>query len=64
MNHLPNNIDVYSATVPNPYESAYAFHYGNASWIEDSDVHDLSKETLHKPYQSCHAVWKPDYFQD
>ncbi|PIO12329.1 hypothetical protein AB205_0037930 [Aquarana catesbeiana] len=73
MIHLPNNIDVHSATVPNPHESSYAFHYGkNVNWIEDSDVDDLSKETLQTvftgkathQYQSCDAVWKPDYFKD
>ncbi|PIO33734.1 hypothetical protein AB205_0155550, partial [Aquarana catesbeiana] len=59
MNHLPN-IDVYPTIVANPHKSSYAC-YGekqdtypcylySISWIEDSDVEDLSKETLHSFY--------------
>ncbi|XP_076979507.1 legumain [Tamandua tetradactyla] len=61
MNHLPNNIDVYATTAANPSESSYACYYDekrstylgdlySVSWMEDSDVEDLTKETLHKQY--------------
>ncbi|KAM5129016.1 legumain [Mantella aurantiaca] len=61
MNHLPNNIDVYATTAANSRESSYACYYDSlrdtylgdlysVSWMEDSDVEDLSKETLHKQF--------------
>ncbi|KAM4830390.1 legumain [Urocitellus parryii] len=62
MNHLPNNINVYATTAANPKESSYACYYDekrntylgdwySVNWMEDSDVEDLTKETLHKQYQ-------------
>ncbi|XP_026976200.1 legumain [Sagmatias obliquidens] len=62
MSHLPPNIDVYATTAANPRESSYACYYDEArstflgdwysvNWMEDSDVEDLTKETLHKQYQ-------------
>ncbi|KAG8449025.1 hypothetical protein GDO86_015910 [Hymenochirus boettgeri] len=61
MNHLPNNIDVYATTAANPHESSYACYYDeerdtylgdlySVSWMEDSDVEDLTKETLHRQF--------------
>lgn len=61
MNHLPNDINVYATTAANPNESSYACYYDeerntylgdwySVNWMEDSDVEDLSKETLHKQY--------------
>lgn len=61
MNHLPDNIDVYATTAANPNESSYACYYDeerstylgdwySVNWMEDSDVEDLTKETLHKQY--------------
>ncbi|CAI9561102.1 unnamed protein product [Staurois parvus] len=61
MNHLPNNIDVYATTAANSHESSYACYYDekrdtylgdlySVSWMEDSDVEDLLKETLHKQF--------------
>ncbi|KAM4691022.1 legumain [Rhinophrynus dorsalis] len=61
MNHLPNNINVYATTAANPHESSYACYYDekrdtylgdlySVSWMEDSDVEDLTKETLHKQF--------------
>lgn len=61
MNHLPNDINVYATTAANPNESSYACYYDeerntylgdwySVNWMEDSDVEDLSRETLHKQY--------------
>ncbi|XP_062945542.1 legumain [Cynocephalus volans] len=61
MNHLPDNINVYATTAANPSESSYACYYDeerntylgdwySVNWMEDSDVEDLTKETLHKQY--------------
>ncbi|KAG9462367.1 hypothetical protein GDO78_014267, partial [Eleutherodactylus coqui] len=61
MNHLPNNINVYATTAANPHESSYACYYDekrdtylgdlySVSWMEDSDVEDLKKETLHEQF--------------
>ncbi|PIO25224.1 hypothetical protein AB205_0208710, partial [Aquarana catesbeiana] len=61
MNHLPNNIDVYATTSANPHEFSYACYYDkkrntylgdyySVSWMEDSDMEDLSQETLYKQY--------------
>ncbi|XP_053456926.1 legumain [Nycticebus coucang] len=61
MNHLPEDINVYATTAANPRESSYACYYDEArstylgdwysvNWMEDSDVEDLTKETLHKQY--------------
>ncbi|XP_042548556.1 legumain isoform X2 [Dipodomys spectabilis] len=62
MNHLPHDINVYATTAANPNESSYACYYDDArgtylgdwysvNWMEDSDVEDLTKETLHRQYQ-------------
>ncbi|MBN3309658.1 legumain [Amia ocellicauda] len=62
MNHLPTDIDVYATTASNPHESSYACYYDDkrdtylgdvysVSWMEDSDVEDLSKETLIKQFK-------------
>ncbi|XP_049755448.1 legumain [Elephas maximus indicus] len=62
MKHLPNDINVYATTAANPSESSYACYYDeergtylgdwySVNWMEDSDVEDLTKETLHKQYQ-------------
>ncbi|XP_023587517.1 legumain [Trichechus manatus latirostris] len=62
MKHLPNDINVYATTAANPRESSYACYYDeergtylgdwySVNWLEDSDVEDLTKETLHKQYQ-------------
>ncbi|XP_054423089.1 legumain [Pteronotus mesoamericanus] len=62
MRHLPNDINVYATTAANPDESSYACYYDeerstylgdwySVNWMEDSDVEDLTKETLHKQYQ-------------
>ncbi|XP_068110713.1 legumain [Hyperolius riggenbachi] len=61
MNHLPNNINIYATTAANPHESSYACYYDDKrdtylgdlysiSWMEDSDVEDLTKETLHQQF--------------
>uniref|UniRef100_A0A8I3PE64 Legumain n=1 Tax=Canis lupus familiaris TaxID=9615 RepID=A0A8I3PE64_CANLF len=57
MRHLPSNINA-----ANPSESSYACYYDekrstflgdwySVNWMEDSDVEDLTKETLHRQYQ-------------
>ncbi|XP_036591804.1 legumain [Trichosurus vulpecula] len=62
MNHLPDDINVYATTAANPAESSYACYYDeergtflgdwySVNWMEDSDVEDLTKETLHKQFQ-------------
>ncbi|ELK34139.1 Legumain [Myotis davidii] len=62
MRHLPTDINVYATTAANPDESSYACYYDeqrstylgewySVNWMEDSDVEDLTKETLHKQYQ-------------
>ncbi|KAK2493986.1 hypothetical protein MC885_016930 [Smutsia gigantea] len=62
MQHLPADINVYATTAANPTESSYACYYDeerstylgdwySVNWMEDSDVEDLTKETLHKQYQ-------------
>ncbi|XP_048217856.1 legumain [Perognathus longimembris pacificus] len=62
MNHLPHDINVYATTAANPSESSYACYYDeergtylgdwySVNWMEDSDVEDLTKETLHRQYQ-------------
>ncbi|KAF7251984.1 Legumain [Varanus komodoensis] len=61
MDHLPDDIDVYATTAANPDESSYACYYDeqretylgdwySVNWMEDSDVEDLKKETLHKQF--------------
>ncbi|XP_050809269.1 legumain isoform X2 [Gopherus flavomarginatus] len=61
MNHLADNINVYATTAANPRESSYACYYDDkrqtylgdwysVNWMEDSDVEDLKKETLHKQF--------------
>ncbi|XP_075048378.1 legumain [Mixophyes fleayi] len=61
MTNLPNNINVYATTAANPDESSYACYYDaerdtylgdlySVSWMEDSDMEDLAKETLHKQF--------------
>uniref|UniRef100_K7FJF9 Legumain n=1 Tax=Pelodiscus sinensis TaxID=13735 RepID=K7FJF9_PELSI len=61
MNHLAENINVYATTAANPKESSYACYYDDkrqtylgdwysVNWMEDSDVEDLGKETLHKQF--------------
>ncbi|XP_077124121.1 legumain [Ranitomeya variabilis] len=61
MNHLPSTINVYATTAANPHESSYACYYDaerdtylgdqySVSWMEDSDVEDLTKETLHQQF--------------
>ncbi|XP_073494380.1 legumain [Phyllobates terribilis] len=61
MNHLPSTINVYATTAANPHESSYACYYDaerdtylgdqySVSWMEDSDVEDLQKETLHQQF--------------
>ncbi|KAM7154545.1 legumain isoform 1-T3 [Molossus nigricans] len=62
MRLLPTNINVYATTAANPKESSYACYYDeqrstylgdwySVNWMEDSDVEDLTRETLHKQYQ-------------
>lgn len=62
MRLLPADINVYATTAANPKESSYACYYDeqrstylgdwySVNWMEDSDVEDLTKETLHKQYQ-------------
>ncbi|XP_008071136.1 legumain [Carlito syrichta] len=62
MNHLPDDINVYATTAANPRESSYACYYDekrstylgdwySVNWMEDSDVEDLTTETLHKQYR-------------
>ncbi|KAK6481260.1 legumain-like [Huso huso] len=57
MNHLPGNINVYATTAANSHESSYACYYDekretylgdwySVNWMEDSDVEDLTKETI------------------
>lgn len=62
MNHLPADIDVYATTAANSHESSYACYYDekrdtylgdwySVNWMEDSDVEDLTKETLQKQFK-------------
>lgn len=62
MTRLPADIDVYATTAANSHESSYACYYDEArdtylgdvysvKWMEDSDVEDLSKETLMKQFK-------------
>lgn len=62
MDHLPDDINVYATTAANPTESSYACYYDeerdtylgdwySVNWMEDSDMEDLTKETLHRQYQ-------------
>ncbi|XP_047668960.1 legumain [Tachysurus fulvidraco] len=62
MKPLPVDIDVYATTAANPHESSYACYYDEArdtylgdlysvKWMEDSDVEDLSKESLAKQFK-------------
>lgn len=62
MNHLPDDIDVYATTAANTHESSYACYYDekrdtylgdlySVNWMEDSDVEDLTKETLLKQFK-------------
>lgn len=54
---LPNNINVFASTAANPDESSYACYWDgdrqtylgdlySVNWMQDSDVEDLSAETL------------------
>ncbi|XP_015282652.1 PREDICTED: legumain [Gekko japonicus] len=62
MDALPDDINVYATTAANPKESSYACYYDekrqtylgdwySVNWMEDSDVEDLKRETLHKQFQ-------------
>ncbi|XP_012993003.1 legumain [Esox lucius] len=62
MTDLPADIDVYATTAANSHESSYACYYDekrdtylgdwySVNWMEDSDVEDLSKETLIKQFK-------------
>ncbi|KAF6351549.1 legumain [Rhinolophus ferrumequinum] len=62
MSSLPSDINVYATTAANPDESSYACYYDeqrstylgdwySVNWMEDSDVEDLTQETLHRQYQ-------------
>lgn len=55
-------VTVYATTAANPKESSYACYYDDerqtylgdwysVNWMEDSDLEDLRKETLHKQFQ-------------
>uniref|UniRef100_A0A7N0V2H5 legumain n=1 Tax=Kalanchoe fedtschenkoi TaxID=63787 RepID=A0A7N0V2H5_KALFE len=59
---LPENMNIYVTTAANPTESSYACYYDpeldnylgdsySVSWMEDSEAHDLGKETLDEQYQ-------------
>uniref|UniRef100_A0A2K6UH98 Legumain n=1 Tax=Saimiri boliviensis boliviensis TaxID=39432 RepID=A0A2K6UH98_SAIBB len=51
--HLPDDINVYATTAACYYDekrSMYPGDWYSANWMEDSDVDDLMKETLHKQY--------------
>uniref|UniRef100_A0A2R9AYX1 legumain n=1 Tax=Pan paniscus TaxID=9597 RepID=A0A2R9AYX1_PANPA len=61
MNHLPGDTNVYATTAANPRESSYTCYYDekrstylgdwySVNWMEDSDVEDLTNQTLHKQY--------------
>ncbi|CAL8283747.1 unnamed protein product [Lota lota] len=62
MTDLPADIDVYATTASNSHESSYACYYDDkrdtylgdwysVNWMEDSDVEDLTKETLVKQFK-------------
>ncbi|XP_019953480.2 legumain [Paralichthys olivaceus] len=62
MNTLPADINVYATTAANSHESSYACYYDekrdtylgdwySVNWMEDSDVEDLTKETLLKQFK-------------
>ncbi|XP_029568552.1 legumain [Salmo trutta] len=62
MTDLPADVDVYATTAANSHESSYACYYDDkretylgdwysVNWMEDSDVEDLSKETLIKQFK-------------
>ncbi|XP_055990425.1 legumain isoform X1 [Sorex fumeus] len=66
MKHLPDDINVYATTAANAVESSFACYYDekrstylgdwySVNWMEDSDVEDLRRETLHKQYQLVKA---------
>ncbi|KAM7253844.1 hypothetical protein ACFE04_031526 [Oxalis oulophora] len=57
---LPKDINIYAMTASNAEESSYAAYCSeynclgdlfSVSWLEDSDTHDLSKETLNAQYR-------------
>jgi len=61
-NVLPDNINVFATTAANRKESSYACYYDkirktylgdvySVKWMEDSDVEDLSTETLQKQFK-------------
>ncbi|UJR32014.1 hypothetical protein I4U23_019484 [Adineta vaga] len=60
-NILPKDINIYATTASNAKESSYACYYDakrqtylgdvySVVWMEDSDVEDLSKETLYQQF--------------
>ncbi|KAI7805789.1 legumain [Triplophysa rosa] len=66
MKPLPVDINVYATTAANTHESSYACYYDEArdtylgdwysvNWMEDSDVEDLSTETLAKQFKIVKA---------
>uniref|UniRef100_A0A8C4NIC2 legumain n=1 Tax=Eptatretus burgeri TaxID=7764 RepID=A0A8C4NIC2_EPTBU len=61
MVNLPPNVNVFSTTASNAYESSYACYYDydrgtylgdlySVNWMEDSDQKDLSSETLQQQF--------------
>uniref|UniRef100_T1JY55 legumain n=1 Tax=Tetranychus urticae TaxID=32264 RepID=T1JY55_TETUR len=61
-NILPDNINIYATTATNSAESSYGCYYDpkigtalgdeySVAWLEDSDSHDLTKETLEQQFK-------------
>jgi len=62
LDHLPDNMNIYSTTASNPEESSYACYYDekrqtylgdlySVNWMEDSDAEDITKESLFTQFQ-------------
>uniref|UniRef100_A0A7N6C2C2 Legumain n=1 Tax=Anabas testudineus TaxID=64144 RepID=A0A7N6C2C2_ANATE len=74
MTDLPNNINVYATTAANAEESSYACYYDekrdtylgdwySVHWMEDSDVEDLTKETLLKQFKIVKTLTNTSHVQ-
>nr|XP_043903921.1 legumain [Solea senegalensis] len=74
MKDLPADINVYATTAANSHESSYACYYDekrdtylgdwySVHWLEDSDVEDLSKETLMKQFKIVKSLTNTSHVQ-
>lgn len=72
---LPDNSQVFVLTAADPRESSYACYYDklrgtylgdvfSVKWMEDSDIENLTKETLHHQFQLVRSVTNTSHVEE